>query len=697
METNISSKRRPPVRLAGIGLWPILILIILLGLGLSSLAQAAATEVFSENFESGLEYWNLEQGWEVVNADANNVLRGTRHSFAEAYLGGNVVTLEAKVKILEGGLHINFRAGETADGQARYFLGLNGFGSYLQKESGGMNFQELATGGKGIALESWHQIRITIQNGEIRISVDGNLLFDVEDANIIEDGGIGFETLDNSLVYIDDVMAEIAVPEAREIKSGDMFSGGEHKGDITLEGGDFLILENGKFSQFGNIYVKDRARLLIRNAELKISRHEKLLNHWGIELSGNAVLDVSNSKLLPGEGALFIVNARDSAKVKMKDSPTKLHLFQMFDRAKAEVDHSEIIGEIGGLVSASGGASITIANSKIGAVSLDIPKDAMFEASGLGTGFFKDWNLQRDTKVSGIDYNIILRDTELVPDRIGPGPFERGWPVFIDSGANVKITDSQLRKVVIELHDEKAEFSGLVTEKPTNFHYRDIAIENVSVMGQWGIFLHGSSDVVVRDSEDFWTFIFDDSRLRLINTHMDEFDPRDFRGELIFENSSWDTAAEIIKNNDFTMSGSLEIGEIGGMSWENSKVTRKYGVIGKPNSQLTLTKDNQSVWSGVADENGRAEFELRFDDANFNDTWQIKDTFGNEREITFFSNTPVNMNEGIVSIYAQKITRFFQSPPPPQFFKIFLPFFLLLAVILFFFAKKNIWNRSRQK
>ena len=46
-------------------------------------------------------------------------------------------------------------------------------------------------------------------------------------------------------------------------------------------------------------------------------------------------------------------------------------------------------------------------------------------------------------------------NTELIEDKIGPGPFERGWPVFIDSGANVKIKNSELRKVVIELRDEK--------------------------------------------------------------------------------------------------------------------------------------------------------------------------------------------------------------------------------------------------
>ena len=136
--------------------------------------------------------------------------------------------------------------------------------------------------------------------------------------------------------------------------------------------------------------------------------------------------------------------------------------------------------------------------------------------------------------------------------------------------------------------------------------------------------MYGSrADVIIRDSDAFWTFIFDDSKLTLINTHMNEFDPRNFRGEMIFENSRWDTAAEILENNNFTMSGSLEIGSIGGFSWENSKVTRIYDVIGKPNSELTLRKGEEIVWQGKTDGQGKASFSLKFNDTTFDDSWLI--------------------------------------------------------------------------
>ncbi len=364
------------------------------------------------------------------------------------------------------------------------------------------------------------------------------------------------------------------------------------------------------------------------------------------------------------------------------------------DSAKALVENSEIIGELGGLIIASGGGEAKIVNSKIGAVNLFIPEKATFEAEGLGTGFFEDWNLQRDTKVENIDYNIILQNTEIIPDRIGPGPYERGWPVFIDSRAKVKIKNSELRKVVINLWDEKAEFSNFSLEKPTNFNYRDISLESVIVKGQWGIFPHGSSDVIVRDSEAFWTFIYDDSKLKLINTHMDEFDPRNFRGEIIFENSRWDTAAEILENNDFVMKGSLEIGQLGGFSWETSKVTRIFDVVSKPETELTLTKENEIIWSGKTDNVGKASFSLKFDDATFNDSWVLRDNLDHTQEVTFFSNTPVDMEQNFLSKFIQKIKLKISSGPPPTVKFVFL---LIPVIIILLFVVRRLYLKKKRK
>jgi hypothetical protein len=555
---------------------------------------------------------------------------------------GTVNKLELELKLSQGAIHLNIRSEPSSEGLNRYFIGFNKDGSYIQKQLGD-DFRRLTDHGKSISLNEWHKIRIEIIQDTIEVFSDDEIVFSIEDKDIIQEGSVSFETFEDSRVYIDKVRVETVILEARQIRARALFPDGKHKGNIILEGRDFLRLENGTFEQFGNVYLKDGSNLILRNATLYISRYKRLLNHWGIYLEDKASLEIKDSILLPGKETLVVIHARDRTRVDMKNSPTKIHLFTMSENAEALVEDSEIVGNIGGLVGAHGKARVKVSNSKIGAINLWIPSGATFETSGLRTGFFKEWDLQKDTKVSGIDYNIILTNTELVKDTIGPGPFERGWPVFIDSGANVTIKDSELRKVVIELHDEKAEFTNFALNKSTNFIYRNIHLENVTVKGQWGIFMHGSSEVIVRDSDAFWTFIYGDSTLTLINTHMNEFDPRNFYGQVIFENSRWDTAAEIIQNNDFTIKGSLKIGEIGGFSWEDSKVTRVYDVIGKPNTELILEKEGKTVWQGKTDEDGKVSFSIKFNDAIFLDSWKLRDNLGTHVKIRFFSNTPIKL------------------------------------------------------
>lgn len=124
---------------------------------------------------------------------------------------------------------------------------------------------------------------------------------------------------------------------------------------------------------------------------------------------------------------------------------------------------------------------------------------------------------------------------------------------------------------------------------------------------------------------------------------MNEFDPRNFHGQIIFENSRWDTAAEIIKGNDFTIKGSLKIGEIGGFSWEDSKVTRVYEVIGKPNTELILGKEEIIVWKEKTGEDGEASFSIKYNDENFSDSWKLRDDLGTQIKVGFFSNTPIKL------------------------------------------------------
>jgi hypothetical protein len=238
-----------------------------------------------------------------------------------------------------------------------------------------------------------------------------------------------------------------------------------------------------------------------------------------------------------------------------------------------------------------------------------------------------------------------------VPDDLEPGGFERSWTFLIhstaDISANVSIKNSNVRRIAIVLHDENAEFNNFYLGRSSNFKYRNIKLENVTVSGQWGIWIYGSSDVVVRDSDGLFTTVSDDSKLTLINTRINEFGPKNFRGEIIFENSTWLNPPIMIGNNDFVIKGNCKI-DPGFIPWtwthwEDSNVTKFYDVLGEKETKLTLEKDGEAVWSGETNEDGEAEFSIRVDDATFMDTWVLKDDFGNSIEVGFFSETPIKL------------------------------------------------------
>src|SRR3989338_3675990 len=231
----------------------------------------------------------------------------------------------------------------------RYFIGFYEGASYIQKQLVN-NFKELKKG-RGISLNEWHSIKIEIIQNRIDVFVDETLILSAQDEDILTEGGISFETFEDSQAYIDNVKVETYIPESKEIKMQDLFPNGKHKGDLTLEERDFLILENEEFEQFGNIYLKDSSKLIIKDSTFKITRYKKLLNHWKIHLENSASLEIENSKLLPGESeegpTLFVIEADGRARVKMKNSPTKIHLFTIMGNAEAVVENSEIVGEIG--------------------------------------------------------------------------------------------------------------------------------------------------------------------------------------------------------------------------------------------------------------------------------------------------------------------------------------------------------------
>lgn len=159
---------------------------------------------FEDGFENGTaDQWELESGWGVVMEEGNYVLRGTGHRWARAgsELWGDY-TFAAKLKLILGSVHVVFRRGP----EGRYFLGFSGDRLYLWKEFNRWSeFAFLEDKPGRYALGQWHDLRVEVEAGLIRVFVDGVLRISYTDPDPLLEGAIAFESLEDSEVCVDDV------------------------------------------------------------------------------------------------------------------------------------------------------------------------------------------------------------------------------------------------------------------------------------------------------------------------------------------------------------------------------------------------------------------------------------------------------------------------------------------------------------
>ena len=305
----------------------------------------------------------------------------------------------------------------------------------------------------------------------------------------------------------------------------------KHQGDLVIEGKKIKIIEDVKYFQRGNIYVNDQAKLIIRNSQLLMGHGDVPTVHVYIFIAPKASLEIENSRIFPDTGLVCVMNR---GKVSITDSPTSIHYFDMSEGAQLTMINSEMVFTIGGLLQVTGGDT-TIIDSTIGALGLRVPAGAYLNISGLKSGvYFKSWDVH--DVIPEADYNLVLKQTHILKDdfagELKHGPYERGWLFFLDPDAHVRISNSELRKVFIDLINEDVEFENLKVGITSNLDYRDIKLRDVIIMGQWP-FTIVDSNVTIKNSDYLFLQPSGQSTITLINSHMSEFIPRDFFGTMM--------------------------------------------------------------------------------------------------------------------------------------------------------------------
>jgi hypothetical protein len=432
-----------------------------------------------------------------------------------------------------------------------------------------------------------------------------------------------------------------------------------HEGDLVIDGQETRFIENEKFFQKGHVYVQDQATLIIRNTDFVMARGAVPTVHVYFFVDPRAKLIIENSEIhSPAAGGTEagLICVINRGEVRMNDSPTSIHYFDMSEGAKFSMSNSEMVNPIGGLLQVTGG-EMQIADSTLGALGLSVPAGAHLEVSGLHSGvYFESWDVHE--MIPQADYDLVLERTTILKDELSGklehGPYERGWLFFLDSSAHVNISDSELRKVFIDIKDDTAEFQDLRVGIPSSLTYRDIILNDVVVMGQWP-FTIDDSNVTITNSDYLFLQPSGRSSVKLIDSHVVEFIPRDFSGAMIFENGLWTEAGEIIgglsyhsMSNDFSIKGSLRLeGLDKNLQWQNAQVTREFDVIVRdaeddPVGGVVVKFGGESY---VTDATGKIAFNVTFNETNYNlpaslEVWQ-GERIVIRQEIDFFTETPV--------------------------------------------------------
>jgi hypothetical protein len=293
-------------------------------------------------------------------------------------------------------------------------------------------------------------------------------------------------------------------------------------------------------------------------------------------------------------------------------------------------------------------------------LALGVPAGGHLNISGLKSGtYLEHWKVQ--DMIPEANYELIFDKVTLLKDdwtgEYEHGSFERGWIFFLDRNSHVKISDSFLRKVFIDIQNDNVNFKNLKVSTPVSLKYRDIEIKNLDIKGEWG-FTINDSNVTFENSNYLFLQTFGSSTIKLVNSHIVEFIPRNFTGTMIFENGLWADAGEILggvayhsNSNNFTIKGSLKMGGNlrNNLQWQNAQVTREFDVIiydsqGNAINKGVVRIDGKEY---ATDVNGKVKFSIVFNETNYKKPLKLEAFFSGsligQTYVDFFTETPIRI------------------------------------------------------
>jgi len=165
-----------------------------------------------------------------------------------------------------------------------------------------------------------------------------------------------------------------------------------HTGDLIITGTQVFTIENTTYNQYGNVYVQDGGKLLIRNATLNFIQDYHDQNK--IYLLDQASLEVTDSSI--DSPYLHLLWAQDTAAITLINSTAASAEIRVFDNASFHAIGCQICQMLGGAgdhwpYEPTDYSTLVLEDSSIGSIGLYFDVWSGGTLGGIRRGLFSDW------------------------------------------------------------------------------------------------------------------------------------------------------------------------------------------------------------------------------------------------------------------------------------------------------------------
>jgi hypothetical protein len=168
--------------------------------------QGAGTVIFSDDFQDGVaDGWNFDAGWRVVREGSNYMLSCQSQGLWKASppvpsLSDYVVQMD--FLLVSGTFDVHVRHSSLGD----YPVWPMSNTVQLDKGVTNGNYLNLTWADLDIGFNSWHTVKIALEGGSIKISIDGSLVIDYSDAAYFPNGSFFIDCHTSSEVRVDNIV-----------------------------------------------------------------------------------------------------------------------------------------------------------------------------------------------------------------------------------------------------------------------------------------------------------------------------------------------------------------------------------------------------------------------------------------------------------------------------------------------------------